>query len=33
MHGATSNLRVQSQSGKALVTGTVGPGTGHVKGK
>ncbi|MGA8335797.1 MAG: substrate-binding domain-containing protein [Solirubrobacteraceae bacterium] len=32
VHGATSNLRVQSQGGKALVTGTVGPGTGHVKG-
>ena len=32
VHGATSNLRVQSQGGKALVIGTVGPGTGHVKG-
>jgi len=32
VHGATSNFRVQSQGGKALVLGTVGPGTGHVKG-
>ena len=32
MHGATSNFRVQSQGGKALVLGTVAPGTGHVKG-
>jgi hypothetical protein len=32
VHGATSNLRVESQGGKALVLGTVGPGTGHVKG-
>ena len=32
VHGATSNLQVQSQGGKALVIGTVGPGTGHVKG-
>ncbi len=32
VHAATSNLRVESQGGKALVLGTVGPGTGHVKG-
>ncbi len=32
VHGATSNLRVQSQAGKALVLGTVAPGNGHVKG-
>ena len=32
VHGATSNLRVQSQGGKALVVGTVAPGNGHVKG-
>jgi tungstate transport system substrate-binding protein len=32
VHAATSNLRVESQGGKALVIGTVGPGTGHVKG-
>ncbi len=32
VHGATSNFRVQSQGGKALVLGTVGPGTGHVTG-
>jgi ABC-type tungstate transport system permease subunit len=32
VHGATSNFRVVSQHGKALVLGTVGPGTGHVKG-
>ena len=32
VHGATSNFRVQSQGGKALVLGTVAPGNGHVKG-
>jgi ABC-type tungstate transport system permease subunit len=32
VHGAASNLRVQSQGGKALVLGTVAPGNGHVKG-
>ena len=32
VHGATSNLRVQSQGGKALVLGTVAPGNGHAKG-
>ncbi|MBV8219395.1 MAG: hypothetical protein JO325_13090 [Solirubrobacterales bacterium] len=32
VHGATSNFRVQSQGGKALVLGTVAPGHGHVKG-
>jgi tungstate transport system substrate-binding protein len=32
VHGATSNLRVRSQGGKALVLGTVAPGSGHVKG-
>jgi ABC-type tungstate transport system permease subunit len=32
VYGATSNLRVQSQGGKALVLGTVAPGDGHVKG-
>jgi tungstate transport system substrate-binding protein len=32
VHGSTSNLRVQSQGGKALVLGTVAPGNGHVKG-
>jgi tungstate transport system substrate-binding protein len=31
VHGATSNLRVTSQGGEALVLGTVAPGTGHVK--
>ena len=32
VHAATSNFKVESQGGKALVLGTVGPGTGHVKG-
>jgi ABC-type tungstate transport system permease subunit len=32
VHGATSNFRVQSQGGKALVLGTVAPGNGHVNG-
>jgi hypothetical protein len=32
VHGATSNFRVQSQGGKALVLGSVAPGNGHVKG-
>jgi ABC-type tungstate transport system permease subunit len=32
VHAAISNLRVESQGGKALVIGTVFPGTGHVKG-
>jgi tungstate transport system substrate-binding protein len=32
VHGATSNFKVQSQGGKALVLGTVAPGNGHVKG-
>ncbi len=32
VHGATSNFRVQSQGGKALVLGIVAPGNGHVKG-
>ncbi len=32
VHAATSNLRVESEGGKALVIGTVGPGTGHVRG-
>ena len=32
VHGSTSNFRVQSQGGKALVLGTVAPGNGHVKG-
>ena len=32
VHAATSNLRVESQGAKALVLGTVSPGTGHVKG-
>ncbi len=32
VHGSTSNFRVQSQGGKALVFGTVAPGNGHVKG-
>ncbi len=32
VHGSTSNFRVQSQGGKALVLGTVAPGNGHAKG-
>jgi tungstate transport system substrate-binding protein len=32
VHAVTSNFKVESQGGKALVLGTVGPGTGHVKG-
>ena len=32
VHAATSNFKVESQGGKALVLGTVGPGTGHVNG-
>ena len=32
VHAATSNFKVESQGGKALVLGTIGPGTGHVKG-
>ncbi len=32
VHGATTNFSVKSQGGKALVAGTVSPGTGHVKG-
>ena len=32
VHGAIANFRVESQGGKALVLGTVAPGTGHVKG-
>jgi tungstate transport system substrate-binding protein len=32
VHGAISNLRVESQGAKALVIGTVAPGTGHVEG-
>ena len=32
VHGATSNFRVQSQGGKALVLGTVAPSNAHVKG-
>ena len=32
VHGATANFGVRSQGGKALVAGTVSPGTGHVKG-
>jgi hypothetical protein len=32
VHGATSNFRVQSQGGEALVLGTVAPGNGHVRG-
>ncbi len=32
VHAATANLRASSQGAKALVTGSVAPGTGHVKG-
>ena len=32
VHAAASNLRAQSQGGKALVIGSIAPGTGHVKG-
>jgi len=32
VHAAASNLRVQSQGGKALVIGSIAPGNGHVKG-
>jgi ABC-type tungstate transport system permease subunit len=32
VHGSTSNFRVQSQGGKALVLGAVAPGNGHAKG-
>ncbi len=32
VRAATSNFKVESQGGRALVLGTVGPGTGHVKG-
>jgi tungstate transport system substrate-binding protein len=32
VHAATANLRATSQGGKALVVGSVAPGTGHVKG-
>ncbi|MFZ0039676.1 MAG: hypothetical protein WAK93_00085 [Solirubrobacteraceae bacterium] len=31
VHSAVTSLRVKSQGGKALVFGTVSPGTGHVK--
>lgn len=32
VHSALSNLTVRSQGGKALIIGTIAPGTGHVKG-
>jgi hypothetical protein len=32
VHAAAENLRVESQGRKALVIGTVAPGSGHVKG-
>lgn len=32
VHSAITSLSVRSQGGKALVAGTVSPGTGHVKG-
>ena len=32
VHAATANLRAISQGGKALLLGSVLPGTGHVKG-
>jgi hypothetical protein len=31
VHSALTNLRVKGQNGKALVLGTVAPGTGHVR--